>query len=120
MSYVDGFVIPVPDGKREAYREMAANAAVIFREHGALHVVEAWGNDVPEGKVTDFYGAVKCEKGENVVFSWITWPSKEARDVGQKKAMEDPRMTFPEGDAPFNPQRMIWGGFEVIVEAGSK
>lgn len=120
MSYVDGFVIPMPEGQKEAYSKMAADAAVIFREYGATYIVEAWGHDVPEGKVTDFYGAVKTGKGENVVFSWITWPSKEVRDAGQKKAMEDPRMNFPEGNLPFNPQRMIFGGFEVIVEAGSK
>jgi uncharacterized protein YbaA (DUF1428 family) len=120
MSYVDGFVIPVPEGQKEAYRKMAADAAVIFREYGATHVVEAWGNDVPEGKVTDFYGAVKTEPGENVVFSWITWPSKEIRDAGQKKVMEDPRMKVPEGTMPFDPQRMIWGGFEVLVETGSR
>lgn len=120
MSYVDGFVIPVPQGQKEAYRRMAEQAAAVFRDYGATHIVEAWGHDVPEGKVTDFYGAVKTEDGENVVFSWITWPSKQARDEGQKKAMDDPRMTFPEGNMPFNPQRMIWGGFEVIVESGSK
>lgn len=119
MSYVDGFVIPVPEGQKDAYRKMAEEAAVLFREAGATHVVECWGNDVPEGKVTDFYGAVKTEKGENVVFSWITWPSKEARDEGNRKVMADPRMKMPD-DMPFNPQRMIFGGFEVIVEAGSK
>ncbi len=119
MSYVDGFVIPVPEGQKDAYRKMAEEAAVLFREAGATHVVECWGNDVPEGKVTDFYGAVKTEKGENVVFSWITWPSKEARDEGNRKVMADPRMKMPDV-MPFNPQRMIFGGFEVIVEAGGK
>ncbi len=120
MSYVDGFVIPVPQGQKEAYRKLAEDAAVIFREHGALHVVETWGNDVPEGKVTDFYGAVKCEQGENVVFSWITWPSREARDEGNRKVMADPRMKMPDGGMPFDGKRMIFGGFEVIVESGSK
>ncbi len=120
MSYVEGFVVPVPEGQKEAYRKMAQQAAGIFRQHGALHVVEAWGTDVPKGKVTDFYGAVKTEKDENVVFSWITWPSREARDEGQKRAMEDMRMAFPEDNVPFNPQRMIWGGFEVIVEEGGQ
>ena len=119
MCYVDGFVIPVPEGNKEAYRKIAQDAAVIFRDHGALHVIEAWGNDVPKGKVTDFHGAVKCEEGENVVFSWIVWPSKEARDEGNKRVMEDPRMKM-DGDMPFDGQRMIFGGFEVIVESGSK
>jgi uncharacterized protein YbaA (DUF1428 family) len=120
MSYVDGFLIPVPEGRKEDYRKIAADAAVVFREHGALHVVEAWGNDVPKGKVTDFYGAVKCEEGENVVFSWIVWPSKEARDEGNKKVMADPRMDMDGASMPFDGQRMIFGGFEIIVEAGSK
>ena len=120
MSYVDGFVIPVPEGQKEAYRKLAEEAAVIYREYGALHIVETWGHDVPEGKVTDFYGAVKCEPGENVVFSWITWPSKEVRDAGQKKVMEDPRLQMPEAGMPFDGKRMIFGGFEVIVESGGK
>ncbi|MEN3975527.1 DUF1428 domain-containing protein [Emcibacter sp. SYSU 3D8] len=119
MSYVDGFVIPVPEDQKDAYRKMAEEAAVLFREAGATHVVECWGNDVPEGKVTDFHGAVKAEPGENVVFSWITWPSKEARDEGNRKVMADPRMKMPDV-MPFNPQRMIFAGFEVIVEAGEK
>ena len=120
MSYVDGFLIPVPEGKKEAYRKMAEDAAVVFLDHGALHVVETWGNDVPHGKVTDFYGAVKCEEGESVVFSWIVWPDKATRDEGNKKAMNDPRMKIPDDGMPFDGQRMIFGGFEVMVEAGGK
>ena len=115
MSYVDGFVIPVPAGKKEAYRKIAAAAAPMFKEHGATHVVECWGDDVPDGKVTDFKRAVNAEAGENVVFSWIVWPSKAARDEGNKKVMADPRMKM-EGDMPFDMQRMIFGGFEILTE----
>ena len=115
MSYVDGFVIPVPSDKKEAFLRMAAMAAPIFKEHGATRVVECWGDDVPDGKVTDFKGAVKAEPGETVVFSWIVWPSKEVRDAGNKKVMEDPRMK-PDGDMPFDGKRMIFGGFSVLVD----
>lgn len=117
MSYVDGFIVPVPEGKKEAYREMAAKAAPIFREHGAMRVVEAWGNDLPRGKTTDFFMAAKAEDGENIVFSWITWPSKEARDAGWEKVMADERMK-PPADMPFDGKRMFWGGFEPIVDEG--
>nr|WP_319937566.1 DUF1428 domain-containing protein [Sphingomonas cannabina] len=95
---------------------MAAKAAVIFREHGATRVVEAWGDDVPDGKVTDYKGAVLAEKGENVVYSWIEWPSKEARNAGWEKVMADERMK-PPAEMPFDGKRMIWGGFEPIVQA---
>ena len=118
MSYVDGFVIPVPTENKEAYRKLAADAAVIFRDHGALHVVECWGDDVPDGKVTDFRGAVKAEAGETVVFSWIVWPSKAARDEGNAKVMADPRMDMG-AEMPFDGKRMIFGGFEPIVDERS-
>ncbi len=118
MTYVDGFVIPVPEGKKQAYLELAQKAAPIFKEHGALSVVECWGNDLPDGKTTDFRMAVKAEAGENIVFSWITWPSKEARDAGNAKAMADERMAMGgSGAMPFDGKRMVFGGFETIVEA---
>ena len=119
MSYIDGFVIPVAPGKKEAYREMAAKAATIFQEYGALQIVEAWEDDVPHGKVTDFRRAVQAHEGESIVFSWILWPSREARDEGNKKAMADPRMQPTGSDVPFDMQRMIFGGFTPIVETGS-
>mgnify|MGYP003582433309 CR=1 FL=1 len=115
MAYVDGFVIPVPADRRAQYLELAEKAAPIFMDHGALRVVECWGNDVPHGKTTDFHMAVRAEGGENVIFSWIVWPSREARDAGNAKAMEDPRM---QGEMPdvFDGKRMIFGGFEVLYD----
>jgi len=117
MSYVDGFVAPIKPGvSREEYRDFAGSAAPIFREHGAIRVVEGWQDDVPRGEVTDFYRAVGCEEGETVVFSWIEWPDKATRDAGMKKVMEDPRMPSDVADLPFVGKRMIFGGFDVIVD----
>jgi uncharacterized protein YbaA (DUF1428 family) len=115
MSYVDGFVVPVPAGKREAYRAMAAMAAAIFKEHGATRIVECWGDDVPDGKVTDFKRAVNAESGDTVVFSWIEWPSKDVRNQGSRKIMSDPRMKMD--DMPFDGKRMIYGGFAVMLDS---
>lgn len=115
MSYVDGFVVPVPQGKKEAYRELATRMKPMFERLGALRVVECWGNDVPEGKVTDFKKAVKAEPGENVVFSWIEWPSKQVRDDANKKMMDDPEMKNMA--MPFDGKRMFFGGFEVMLDS---
>jgi uncharacterized protein YbaA (DUF1428 family) len=115
--YVDGFVLPLKAGDREAYRRHAAKAAPIFREHGALRVVEAYEDNVPDGKVTDYRRAVKAEPGEKIVFSWIELPSKAARDAGWEKAMSDPRMPPDEG-MPIDGQRMFWGGFTPILHDG--
>lgn len=117
MNYVDGYVIAVPTAKREVYRQLALDASVIFKDHGALQVVECWGDDVPEGKVTSFPMAVQRKPDETVVFSWIVWPSRQARDEGMKKSMEDPRMAHDPANMPFDGKRMIFGGFEVMVEA---
>jgi uncharacterized protein YbaA (DUF1428 family) len=117
MGYTDGFVCPVPAGKKEAYREMAAKAASVFQEYGAVRVVEGWGDDVPDGKVTDFRRAVKAEAGENIVYSWIEWPSKEARDQGWAKVMADERMKPDFDNMPFDGKRMFWGGFAPILDA---
>jgi uncharacterized protein YbaA (DUF1428 family) len=117
MAYIDGFVVPVAPGQKEAYRKMAAEVAPVFRDNGALEIVECFEDDVKDGKVTDFRRAVNAKPGENIVFSWIVWPSKEVRDAASKKIMEDPRMK-PSGDMPFDMQRMVVGGFEPILRSG--
>ena len=113
--YVDGFVVPVPEGKRDAYRELAAKMGKVFREHGATRVIEAFSNDVPKGEVTDFYRAVKAEDGEGVVFSFIEWPEKATRDEAWKAIMADESLK-PQGEMPFDGKRMFWGGFEKILD----
>jgi len=114
-SYTDGFVVPVPEGKRDAYRELASKMAKVFRQHGATRVIESIADDVKHGKVTDFYRAVKAEDGETVVFSFIEWPDKATRDEAWKKIMEDESLR-PQGEMPFSGQRMFWGGFDKIVD----
>nr|2OKQ_A Chain A, Hypothetical protein ybaA [Shigella flexneri]2OKQ_B Chain B, Hypothetical protein ybaA [Shigella flexneri] len=116
MKYVDGFVVAVPADKKDAYREMAAKAAPLFKEFGALRIVECWASDVPDGKVTDFRMAVKAEENEEVVFSWIEYPSKEVRDAANQKMMSDPRMKEFGESMPFDGKRMIYGGFESIID----
>jgi uncharacterized protein YbaA (DUF1428 family) len=117
--YTDGFVVPVPQGKREAYRELASRMAKEFRKHGARRVVEAFSNDVPKGEVTDFYRAVKAEDGEGVVFSFIEWPDKQTRDEAWAKIMADESLK-PQGDMPFDGKRMFWGGFETILDTNAR
>jgi uncharacterized protein YbaA (DUF1428 family) len=117
MTYVDGFVAAVPTGNRETYRRHAEAAAVVFKEHGALRLVECWGDDVPNGELTSFPMAVKCKDDETVVFSWILWPSRAARDEGMKRVMTDPRLSPDANPMPFDGKRMIYGGFETIVDA---
>ena len=117
MNYVDGFVAAVPTANRNSYTKHAEIAAAVFKEHGALHVVECWGDDVPEGKLTSFPMAVKREEDETVVFSWVTWPSRKARDEGMKKVMTDPRLQPDRNPMPFDGKRLIYGGFEVLIDA---
>jgi len=116
MSYVDGFIVAVPTAKRDTYRHHAEIAAAVFKENGALQVVECWGDDVPEGKLTSFPLAVKRAADETVVFSWIVWPSRPARDAGMAKVMADPRLQPDVNPMPFDGKRLIYGGFEVLVE----
>ncbi len=116
MNYVDGFVVAVPTTNKEAYRKHAEAALKIFREHGALRCVECWGDDVPKGKLTDFFMAVQAKEDETVLFSWIEWPDKATRDAGMAKVMSDPRLSPEKNPMPFDAKRMIYGGFAMMVE----
>jgi len=113
MPYVDGFVASVPTAKRADFLEHAQAIGKIFKEYGAIGVVDCWGDDVPEGKLTSFPLAVQCKPDETVVFGWITWPSRELRDESWNKVMADPRMQSAAAP-PFDGKRMIYGGFEMI------
>ena len=115
MSYIDGFVVPVPADKKDAYRAMAAKGAELFREFGATRIVECWGDDLPDGKVTGFKLAVQASGDENVVFSWIECPLKAVRDEGNAKVMKDPRMQQFK-DMPFDGKRMFFGGFQPLLD----
>ena len=116
MSYIDGFVAAVPTANRDAYKKHAERAAVIFKEYGALKVVECWGDDIPDGKLTSFPIAVRKQDNESVVFSWIVWPSRQVRDDGMKKVMADPRSQPTANPMPFDGKRLIYGGFQILVE----
>ena len=118
MSYIQGFLIPVPTKKKEAFRKLAADTAPFFQEYGAIRIVETWGDNVPDGKVTDFKRAVKAKDDETVVFSWIEWPDKKICNAAAKKMQGDERMK-PPADMPFDGKRMIWGGFKPIFETES-
>lgn len=122
MSYIDGFVQAVPTENKQRFIEHARTADAVFLEHGALRVLECWGDDVSEGKVNDFYGAVKAKEGETVVFAWIEWPDKATRDACMSKMEElmktDPRMNPEKNPMPFDGMRMIYGGFSPVVELG--
>ena len=116
MAYIDGFVCSVSDNKKEDYIAFAKQMGLVFKKHGALRVVDAWGSDVPDGKLTSFPLAVKRKENETVVLGWIEWPSKDIRDAAWPKAMEDPLMS--EGNVmPFDGKRMIFGGFDVVAES---
>jgi len=114
MSYIDGFVIAVPNANRDKFITHARTFDAIFVEFGAIRVVECWGDDVPDGKVTDFRRAVQAKEDETVVFSWVEWPDKATRDAGMEKFMKDPRMEAA-ADCPFDGKRMIFGGFKAVV-----
>lgn len=114
MSYVDIFVAPVPTANRQKFLDHAGQVDPIFKEYGALSVVETWSNDVPEGEVNSLHTAVMRKEDESIIVGWVEWESKEARDAGWEKLMADPRMQS--GDMPFDGKRMIFGGFDKIFE----
>jgi uncharacterized protein YbaA (DUF1428 family) len=118
MSYIEGFVVAVPRANKDAYRNFAAGSVTLFKDCGATRQVETWGDDVPDGKVTDFKGAVKAKPDEAIVFSWLEYPDKSTRDEANKKMMEDPKMKEMGERMPFDGQRMIYGGFEPINDSG--
>ncbi|MDZ3822818.1 MAG: DUF1428 domain-containing protein [Pseudoxanthomonas sp.] len=118
MSYIDGFVIAVPTANRQAFIDHARRFDPVFVEYGATRVVECWGDDVPAGKQTDFQRAVQAREDETVVFSWIEWPDKATRDAGMAKMMDDPRMDPKLNPMPFDGMRMIFGGFQPVLDLG--
>lgn len=115
MTYITGFLTPVKVEDKERYIASAKVSAPLFKEFGVLEQFEAWGVDVPDGKLTSFPMAVKLEPGEVVVFAWLKWPDKATADAAWAKMQEDPRMQ--DMDMPFDGKRMMWGGFEGIFEA---
>ncbi len=116
--YIQGFLIAVPEDKKDAYRAIAEQAAAMFAEYGVTEIVEGWEADVSDGKVTDFRMATKAEPGEKIVFSWMVWPDKATCDAAAEKMQNDP--AFAEGmpEMPFDGMRMMWGGFEPIFTMG--
>ena len=116
MSYVDGFVTPVREDRKDEYLAHARAMTPLMREFGMTRMVECWGDDLMRGQQTDFYRSVAAQEGETVVFSWITWPDKAARDAGWTRMMADPRMKDM-GDPPFDAKRMIYSGFQPIFDS---
>lgn len=124
MSYIDGFVIAVPTANKQKFIDHAKLGDSVFKDLGATRILECWGDDVPDGKVTDFRKAVQAKDDETVVFSWIEWPDKETRDAAFAKMKEwmehpekaDPRMNPEKNPMPFDGMRMIYGGFAPVVD----
>lgn len=120
MSYIDGFIVAVPKANKELFIQHAQIADAAFIEFGARRILECWEDDVPDGKVTDFRKAVQAQEDEAIVFSWMEWPDKAARDVGMEKVMaamkSDPRLSSERNPMPFDGVRLIFGGFVPVVE----
>jgi uncharacterized protein YbaA (DUF1428 family) len=115
--YVAGFVIPVPEARKEAYRRWAERSACLFREYGCIEIVECWEDNVPSGKHTDFRRAVAAEPGEKIVFSWQVWPDKATLEAAEAAMHDDPRFEIPD-DIPFDASRLILGGFMPLSVVG--
>ncbi|MBU2581167.1 MAG: DUF1428 domain-containing protein [Alphaproteobacteria bacterium] len=128
MSYIDGFVIAVPTANKQKFIDHAREGDGVFMDLGATRILECWGDDVQDGKLTDFRKAVQAKDDETVVFSWIEWPDKATRDAAMARMMEmvsdpsktDPRMDPNNNPMPFDGKRLIFGGFAPVVELGSK
>lgn len=116
MSYVDGFVAAVPTANRERYTEVCRKMGALFKQYGATQVADCWGAEVPDGKVTSFPKAVQCKEDETVVFSWIVWPSREARETGMDQFQKDPVLAEMGHDMPFDGGRLIFASFDVISQ----
>ena len=116
MSYIDFFCLPLPKGNEEAYRKQAELFASVMKEHGLQRYCEASADDVPKGKVTDFYRAVDAKESETVVAAFAMWPDKATRDKAWELCMKDPRMKMEPKDMPFDGMRMFWGGFKPLIE----
>ena len=119
MTYFEGFIVPVPNANKEAFASHANQLAPSLRNCGVQRQLEAWGSDVPEGKQTDFRKAVDAKPDENVVFAWFEYPDRKTRDAANQAMMSNPEMAEVGGTAPFDGKRMIFGGFETVVEEGS-
>ncbi|WP_412970841.1 DUF1428 domain-containing protein [Glaciecola sp. MF2-115] len=115
-TYIDAFVAAVPSANKDKYLEHAKLTSVVLKDHGALKIIEAWGDEIPEGEVTSFPMAVKCEENETVVFSTVVWPSKKVREAGWEAMQADPRMKPDNNPMPFDGKRLIYGGFEMLLE----
>ncbi|MEM9168216.1 MAG: DUF1428 domain-containing protein [Pseudomonadota bacterium] len=113
MTYIDGTLCAVKTADKETYKEYAEDVGAVFKEYGALNIVDCWGDDIPDGKMNSFNSAVMREPNETVVFSWIAWPSKAVRDAAWEKVMKDPRV---QRDMPFDGARLIYGGFDVLAD----
>jgi len=120
MSYIDGFVIAVPTANKQKFIDHANAGDSVFLEYGATRILECWGDDVKDGKQTDFRRAVQAREDETVVFSWIEWPDRATRDAGMEKVMDDPRLQPDVNPMPFDGARLIYGGFAPVVELKSK
>lgn len=116
MGYITGFLTPVKTAQKDEYTALCAKTWPMFQKYGCVAQVENWGVDVPDGKLTSFPMSVKLEEGETVVFSWLVWPDRETADRAWAKLQEDPEMA--DMAVPFDPKRMMWGGFETLYDSG--